>query len=458
VRHVLEGEMPHDLEAERAVIGAVMLDPKCLIEVAAELDAEDFYTPAHRAVYEVMLELDRISAPIDSLSVSAALKASCRLEALNQVGGDAYLAGLELEVVTTSSIAFHARAVALKAERRRWVSAAIKLVTTGLAGGLDDVFLAEAEREVLALTAKRRDATGPLVVKKVLHEVVKDIEARFTRRNEHAVTGVSSGLSDLDVFTLGWQPGEMAVIAGRPSMGKTSLAMCSAVEAAKAGHPVLFFSLEMSRKALVERVISMDGMVDSSALRTGHIDTATWVRLSKTFGRIAELPLWIDDEAGLKVGDIRSRARRWKVNQAGAGMPLLVVDYIGLVHPNRHNNNREREVAEVSAELKAMAKDLSCPVLVLSQLNRDLEKRADKRPMQSDLRESGSIEQDADVIAFLYRDEVYHQTPMKQCDRCDEDNKGLAEVIIAKQRNGPTGVAHVGWRAECTKFVNLSRR
>jgi replicative DNA helicase len=463
MRLLLQGELPHDEAAERAVLGSVLLDPRCLPDIAPIVAAEDFYHPAHQTLFEAILDLDRTGAPVDHLTVMAWLKSHGQEQRLSSVGGDRYLADLQLEVVTTSSIAFHGRAIALKAEARRWVQAMAKLVTTGLAGGLESEFLAEAEREILSLTTSRRfDASGPKPVKSVMVDVVRDIEARYERRNERATTGITSGLSSLDVFTLGWQPGEMTVIAGRPSMGKTSLAMCAAVEAARAGHPVLFFSLEMTGKSLTERIIAMEGNMDSTVLRTGHIDAPTWVHLSKSFGRIVQFPLWIDDQSGIRVGDIRSRARRWKLSNKSPAMPLVLVDYIGLVRPNHDNPKfREREVAEISAELKAMAKDLACPVIVLSQLNRSVESRSDKRPMQSDLRESGSIEQDADVIAFLYRDEYYHQDghgPKGQCERCEESNKGVAEVIIAKQRNGPTGVAHVGWRAESTKFVNLSNR
>ena len=451
-----EGEWPHDLSAERAVIGSVMFEPKALGEVLPIVDAADFYHPANRAVFEAMVELDRRSAPLDSISIGDELKAAGRIGQLESVGGLDYLSQLMLEIVTTTTIAYHARSVARKAERRAWVKLAAKLLTTGLAGGLDDEFTKGAERAVLELTSKRRSDSGPVRVKAVMNEVVGEIEKRYTRRNERSITGIPTGLNELDVFTLGWQPGTMTVIAGRPSMGKTSLAMCAAVEAARAGYPVLFFSLEMNRQSLVERIIAMEAMVDSTSLRTGQIDTKTWIKLGNTFGRISEIPLWIDQEADVTIDDIRSRARRWKMG-AGDATPLVIVDYVGLVVPTGRNaNNREREVAEVSYGLKALAKDLNCPVLALSQLNRGVETRTDKRPMQADLRESGSLEQDADIVALLYRDDYYNEQPKRdQCKLCDP---GVAEIIIAKQRNGPTGVAHVKWIAESTKFANLSRR
>lgn len=459
MRLQIEGEMPHDMAAERAVVGSVIFEPKCYAEVAVLVAAGDFYHPAHQAIFDVMGELDAASSPVDALSIAAALKSHGRLEVLNSSGGVDYLQELQLEIVTPTSVGFHARAVARKAERRRWVAAAHRLLAAGLADGKDDVFLRDAECEMLALTAGRRGEGGPKAIKPVMADVAHELERRYERRNERAVTGIPSGLADVDIFTLGWQPGEVAVIAARPSMGKTSIAMGAAVEAARAGYPVLFFSLEMSRRSLVERVIAMESCVDSTAMRTGHLDVQNWVRLTKSFGRIASMPIWIDDEGGISIADIRSRARRWRLNDAGPNMPLIIVDYIGIVKPNNANpRNREREVAEVSADLKAMAKDMACPVIVLSQLNRSLESRSDKRPMLSDLRESGAIEQDADVIAFIYRDEVYHDRPMGQCDICDAGNGGVGEIIIAKQRNGQTGVAHVGWKAAWTKFVNRSSR
>lgn len=450
-------EMPNDIDAEKAVIGAVLLDKRCLADAASEVIAEDFYHPAHRALWEAVIALDRKSAPIDAVSIADQMRGEDQLKMLNIVGGESYMGDLLLDVVTTTSVAYHARSVARKADRRRWIWVATKIRSAGLGDGRDDDFLQEAEREFLALTARKRSG-GPQVVREILRRVVKTLETRYENRDKHAVTGIASGLVALDTLTSGWQKSDLVIVAGRPSMGKTSLAMCSAVEAARSGVPVLFFSLEMSAEALVERTIAMEGNVDSAQLRSGQIKKETWMRLSPTCCRIAEMPIWIEEQSGLCVGEIRSRARRWRLNDAArAERVLIVVDYIGLVRPDNDNpRNREREVAEVSAGLKALAKDLASPVMVLSQLNRTCESRMNKRPMLSDLRESGSLEQDADVIAFLYRDEWYHNEPPRgQCDKC---GPGIAEIVIAKQRNGATGCAHVAWQAETTKFVNLSRR
>lgn len=449
--------MPHDLDAERAVLGSVLLDRRCIAEAAVELAAADFYHPAHGAVFDAMLSLDKASSPIDPVSVADQMRAAGTFDSLTSSGGSDYLLDLLTSVVTTTTTAHHSRSIARKAERRRWISAAREIAATGLADGSDDEFLQGAESALLALTARKRSG-GPRAVKSIMGGVVRAIEQRYEKRNDHAITGTATGLVSLDCYTSGWQPSDLVIIAARPSMGKSSLAMQSALEAARAGVPALVFSLEMSAEALVERSIASEGNIDSAQLRSGQIETATWVRLSNSWGRVAGMPLWLDDQSSLTIGEIRSRARRWRMNDAEKHERVLViVDYIGLVRPDNPNPRmREREVAEVSAGLKAMAKDLRCPVIALSQLNRSCESRADKRPMMSDLRESGSLEQDADVIAFLYRDEWYHEKPIPgQCVKC---GPGIAEIIIAKHRNGATGCAHVGWVGKSTKFVNLSNR
>jgi replicative DNA helicase len=328
--------------------------------------------------------------------------------------------------------------------------------SAGLAGGLDDEFLADAERALIALTGQSR-GTQVSAIKPIMHNVAGIIEQRWKRRHERAVTGIPSGLEDLDALTSGWQPTDLVVIAGRPSMGKTAASLACLDGACSDGVACLMFSLEMSKEAICERLAAMNASVNLMSLRSGQLVTQDWVRLTKAFACVAEYPLWVEDRAGLKVGDIRSAARRWRVNEADRfERVMVVVDYIGLAHSDRDRDHREREVAEVSAGLKALAKELKCPVIALSQLNRSCESRVDKRPMLSDLRESGAIEQDADVIAMLYRDEVYHGD--RKTGQCDECSPGVAEIIVAKQRNGMTGTVHVAWNAPSTRFANLSRR
>jgi replicative DNA helicase len=263
---------------------------------------------------------------------------------------------------------------------------------------------------------------------------------------------VPTKFSELDALTAGLQPGDLIIATGRPSMGKTAFALNIMDNAASAGAPGLFFSLEMSKEALVERLVAAEGNVDSMQMRSGRMSQSTWIGIGKAFTALSDRPIWIDDQAGYTVTEIRSQARRWRLHHAKDGPALIVVDYVQIVAADSRGETRDREVAEISAGLKAMAKDLRCPVLALSQLNRSCEARADKRPMMSDLRDSGSIEQDADVIAFLYRDEVYSK------DQCRPEDRGVAEVIVAKQRNGPTATLKLKWTAESSRFANLSHR
>ena len=283
-------EMPHDIDAEKAVLGAALLDPRCLVDIVPEVAPDDFFHPANRAVCEAVYELDRKSHAIDAVSVADWMRSAATIDRLRAVNGADYLTELLASVVTVANVAHHARSVARKSERRRWVLAAVKLRDMGLAAGDDAEFLQAAERELMALTARKR-AAGPMAVKGVLNRVVKTLENRYEKRNEHAITGIASGLHALDALTQGWQRSDLIIVAGRPSMGKTALAMSSAVEAARAGVPVLFFSLEMSAESLIERVVAMEGNVDSSQLRSGQINPATWVRLSGSFGRISDMPI-----------------------------------------------------------------------------------------------------------------------------------------------------------------------
>lgn len=445
-----------DLEAERSVLGAVLVHSRIFVEISGAVRADDFYHPAHRAVYEAMVELDRDSKPIDTLTVAGQLRAVGSGEVLRALGGDDYLVELMASVVTTENVAFHARTVALKAQRRQWVEAAAEIRSSGLSGSDDAAFIATSERALLELSAQVRGAQV-IGIKPIMHTVANVIEQRWTNRHERAITGIPSGLEDIDALTSGWQPSDLVIIAGRPSMGKTAAALACADAAAKSGAAVLVFSLEMSKEALVERMVAMDANIDSMQLRTGHMSTSTWIAIGRTFSRVAEYPVWIEDKAALRIGEIRSTARRWRMSEAARfERVVVVVDYIGLAHSDRDHHVREREVAEVSAGLKALAKELKSPVIALSQLNRSCESRTDKRPMLSDLRESGAIEQDADVIAFLYRDEVYNGD--RETGQCDECKPNVAEIIVAKQRNGMTGTVHVSWNAPSTKFANLSRR
>jgi replicative DNA helicase len=432
--------LPHSLEAEMSVLGAIMLVNACFAEVAGIIQRGDFYHPVHESIFAAMGELDQAGKPIDTVTVADAVGVS----ELRGMGGTAYLSELVTAVVTVENVAWYARTVRSKAHRRRIIYAAIEVAGNGYGGMEDAEFLDHAE--ALFYTASQRPATGGLEhVKGALREMHLTLEERV--KNRSTVTGVASGWGALDEMTAGFQPQSLVLVAGRPAMGKTAWVLGALGHAAREGIPAAFFSLEMARSELVERMVASDGSVDGTNIRTGRMGSGEWLRLVQSSSRIAETPLWIDDSAGLAVSELRSRARRWRADPKQGGSndkAIVAVDYLQLAHATtkRKGDNREQEVAEISRSLKALAKELRCPVVALSQLSRRCEERADKRPLLSDLRESGSLEQDADVICFLYRDEVYDPTK----------NPGVAEVIVAKQRQGRTGNVKLSWRPEFCRF------
>lgn len=445
---------PHSIEAEESVIGGILVHPRKFNDVAEFLQPDDFYHPALRAIYEAMIELDAATKPIDALTVVEQLKATENIAKLRAFNGGDFLTELMSKVVTVENIAYHARIVRGKATARRLVAACREIAAKGYGeyGDVDE-YIDAAEREIFEV-AQRTQKQSYEPVKVVLKSTIKTIERRYDHKQ--AITGVPTGFQRFDAMTAGLQPGDLVIIAGRPSMGKTSLVMNAAQNAAVAFTiPVLVFSLEMSKESLGERLLCAQARVDSTKLRGGFLETRDWVMITKAASEIADAPMFIDDSGSPSLLEIRAKSRRWRSDKKLFADPnqlgLIVVDYLQLIQgrPSR-DDNRVREVSEISRGLKALAKELRVPVVALSQLNRSLESRADKRPMLSDLRESGAIEQDADVIAFIYRDEVYSK------DECREEDKGVAEVIIGKQRNGPTGTVRLAWINTYTKFENLS--
>lgn len=441
-------------DAESSVIGGVLLHPKVWHEVAAALQPDDFYHPALRAIYEAMAELERESRPLDALTVAERMRGLGTFDKLRAFKGAEYLTELMAKVVTVSNIGYHAKLVARKAERRRCEAMARELAAAALGEDDDEQYLERFEREVLAFTSRKRSDGGPLLLKPILHETIKAIG----ERTEHpgAITGIPSGFSELDEMTAGWQREDLVILAARPSMGKTSLAMDWVLyPGLNKNLPALVFSLEMSKRMLCERLLSSDANVDGSRLRFGTLQTADWVRLTSSASRLSGTRIWIEDLGVLTGPQISSRARRWRINETKADEPaLIVVDYLQLITgapQRRREQNRQQDISEISRGLKLLAKELRCPVIALSQLNRGVESRGDKRPMLSDLRESGALEQDADIIAFIYRDEVYSK------DECKPEDKGIAEIIIAKHRMGPCGCVRLGWQESRTRFVNLAR-
>jgi replicative DNA helicase len=445
---------PQSQEAEESVIGGVLVHPRTFNDVSEFLTPDDFYHPALRAIYEAMIELDRVSKPVDALTVAEQMRAAESFDKLRAFGGADYLTELMAKVVTVENIGYHGRIVRGKATARRLVQAATEIAAKGYGeyGEVDD-FIDDAQREIFEI-AQRSLKSSFEHIKPVLKTTIAALEKRYDRKQ--AITGVPTSYHRLDHMTAGFQPGDLIVIAARPSMGKTSLVM-NAVQNAAIDHkiPALVFSLEMSKESLCERLLCSHARVDSTKLRGGFLETRDWVQITKAASEISDAPIYIDDSGAPTLLELRAKSRRWRANQNIFKNPdslgIIVIDYMQLVQGRAtKDDNRQREIAEISRGLKALAKELKVPVVALSQLNRSLESRADKRPMMSDLRESGAIEQDADVIAFIYRDEVYSK------DQCKEEDKGIAEIIIGKQRNGPTGTVRLAFLNTYTRFENLA--
>ena len=445
---------PHSQEAEESVIGGILVHPKTFNQVAEFLTPEDFYHPALRAIYEAMLELDRSSKPIDALTVIEQMRALDTFDKLRAFHGADYLTELMSGVVTVENIAYHGRIVSGKATARRLVEACTEIAARGFGeyGDIDE-FIDTAEREVFEI-AQRSQRSSYVPIKQVLKTTIQNLEKRYDQKK--AITGVPSNFHKFDELTAGLQPGDLVIIAARPSMGKTSFVM-NAVQNASIFHrcPALVFSLEMSKESLAERLVCSQARVDSSKLRRGFLETRDWVQITKAASEIAEAPIHIDDTGSPTLLEIRAKSRRWRADQNIFKTPdqlgIIVIDYLQLVQGRvAKDDSRQREISEISRGLKALAKELRVPVVALSQLNRSLESRQDKRPMMSDLRESGAIEQDADVIAFIYREEVYSK------DQTKEEDRGVAEIIIGKQRNGPTGVVRLAFLNQYTRFENLA--
>lgn len=447
--------MPSRLDAERALLGGVLLFGKAFQEIADLVEPEDFYNPVHGAIFQAMVDLDLAAKPIDLITLPEQMRTNDTHSSLRAFNGEAYFGELSSAAVTVENITAYARMVRGASTARRLIEAVTEIRNKGLSDyGEIDEYVEESERSVFAISQRSQRQNYELV-QAILPTTIRNLESRYERKE--AVTGVPSGYIRLDRLTAGFQPSDLVIVAGRPSMGKTSLAMNAAQNAAIDHRiPVLVFSLEMSKEALVERMICCEARVDSMRLRTGFLDGRDWINITKATSRIADAPIWIDDSASPSLNEIRAKARRWRADSRIFPVPhghgLIVIDYMQLISPPSPGRgdveqNREREVAGFSRGLKALAKELRLPVVALSQLNRGPEARADKRPNLADLRDSGAIEQDADVIAFLYRDEVYNK---------DSPDRGTAEVIVGKQRNGAIGVVRLAFLEQYTRFENLA--
>lgn len=433
---------PQNLEAEKAVLSAILIENDAVHAVYTEIKPDDFYHPAHRMLYEAMIALKDANVPVDLHTLSEHLASRNLLEA---VGGAVALAELVDYEPHAANVLHHARIVRDKATKRRLISVATEIVELGYDGAEDaGPLLDAAESRIFEIT----QATSRPSFRS-LHDEMQDtfdyVEALMHRGGE--LTGLPTGYPDLDEMTGGLQPGELIIVAARPSMGKTALALNIARNAAvDHGKKVAVFSLEMTTRSLVLRLLAAEARIDSSAFRRGFIAHSDHTRLVTAAGRLASANIWIDDGSAATLLEIKAKSRRLKAER---GLDLVVVDYLQLAHCDGAVERREQEISEISRGLKGLAKELDIPVLTLSQLNRGPEARADKRPMLADLRESGAIEQDADLIGFIYRDEVYNK---------ESEDEGIAELIIAKQRNGPTGAIRLRFEGRFARFESLSTR
>jgi len=434
---------PQNLEAEQSVLGGILIDNQALNSVLEILQADDFYSDAHRKIFAAILDLSEKGRPSDLITLSDVLKDRKQLDA---VGGVSYLASLVDNVPSAANISYYSKIVKEKAILRSLIGTATDILSKSYAAGSDvDTLLDEAEHAIFEISENKiKPSFSPL--KELIKDSFRTIERLYEKKE--LITGVPTGFEMLDEKTSGLQKSDLVVVAGRPSMGKTALALNIAQYAAiEANIPVAIFSLEMSKEQLAFRMLSSEARVDSQRLRRGFPGETDWPKLTTAAGRLAEAPIFIDDTAAITVLEMKAKARRLK---AETGLGLVIVDYLQLMRSVGSRDSREQEISEISRSLKALAKELNIPVVALSQLNRQVEQRTNRRPQMADLRESGAIEQDADVIIFLYRDEVYNRSE-------DNPEKGIAEIIIGKQRNGPVGTVKLSFLEKFTRFENPPR-
>jgi replicative DNA helicase len=434
---------PQNIEAEQAVLGAIFLDSAALTLASEVLVPEDFYRASHQKIFHAMLKVADKGEPVDLVTVTAELADAKMLE---EVGGVSYLSELANSVPTAANVEYYARIVEEKSILRRLIRTATSIAQEGYTreDEVDDL-LNEAEKKIMEVSQRKN--TGAFQnIKDILVQTYDNIEMLHNRKGE--VTGIPTGFIELDRMTAGFQRSDLIIVAARPSVGKTAFALNIAQNVAtKTNENVAIFSLEMSAQQLVMRMLCAEGNINAQNLRTGKLTPEDWGKLTMAMGSLSNAGIYIDDTPGIRVSEIRAKCRRLK-QESGLGMVLI--DYLQLIQGSgRNRENRQQEVSEISRSLKALARELEVPVIALSQLSRSVEQRQDKRPMMSDIRESGSIEQDADIVAFLYRDDYYDK---------DSENKNIIEIIIAKQRNGPVGTVQLAFIKEYNKFVNLERR
>ncbi|MFZ7942371.1 MULTISPECIES: replicative DNA helicase [Bacillaceae] len=434
---------PQNIEAEQAVLGAIFLEPSALTMASEILIPEDFYRASHQKIFHVMLHLSDQGKAVDLVTVTEELAAAKLIE---DIGGVSYLSDLAGSVPTAANIEYYARIVEEKSLLRRLIRTATTIASDGYSREDEvEALLSEAEKSILEV-AQRKNAGAFHDIKDVLVRTYDNIEEMHKRVGE--ITGLETGFVELDRMTAGFQRNDLIIVGARPSVGKTAFALNIAQNVAKkTGENIAIFSLEMGAEQLVMRLLCAEGNIDAQRLRTGSLTEEDWGKLTMAMGALSNTGIYIDDTPGVRVGDIRSKCRRLKQEH---GLGMILIDYLQLIlGSGRSGENRQQEVSEISRSLKQLARELQVPVIALSQLSRGVEQRQDKRPMMSDIRESGSIEQDADIVAFLYRDDYYDK---------ESESKNIIEIIIAKQRNGPTGTVSLAFVKEYNKFVNIETR
>ena len=434
---------PHSIEAERSLIGGLLLSADGWDAIAETITSSDFYRPEHRAIFRQIEKLVDRGEPIDVITVADRLHTTNELDA---AGGHQYLTDLAEQTPTIANIRAYATAVHERAVLRKLILAAQDIANISFQpeGRSAEELLDEAERRIMQISENRPKVGGPRGMEPLLSGALEHIEALFNSGGD--ITGLTTGFIDLDRMTLGLQPSDLVIVAGRPSMGKTSFAMNLVENVATVSEkPILVFSMEMPAEQLVIRMLSSLGRIDQKKIRTGKLEQDDWPKLSSAMNKLKQTKILIDDTPALTPSELRTRARR--VVREQGDLAMIMVDYLQLMRVAGSNEGRTAEISEISRSLKAIAKEFRCPMVALSQLNRSLEQRPNKRPVNSDLRESGAIEQDADVIMFIYRDEVYHE---------DSPDKGVAEIIIGKQRNGPIGTCKLAFLGKHTRFENLA--
>ena len=432
---------PHNMDAEQSVLGAMLESKEAIANVIEIIKGDDFYKPAHTEIYEAIMSLYGQGEPADAITIAEELN---RRGTLEKIGGKPYIHGLLEAYPTASSAAHYARIVEEHALLRALIQAGGSVQEIGFSMPEDVAEAIDEAEELIYNVGDKRLKDDYHPIRELLVKAMEDVETLY-ERGEH-LTGLGSGFPDLDEITAGFQPANLIIVAARPAMGKSSILNDFALQAAtRSKAPVVIFTLEMSKEEVVQRFLASEAKVDSQRLRKGSLQEQDWSRLSSALGRLAEAPIFIDDTANITMMEMRAKCRRLKARH---GLGLVIVDYLQLMQSPRKSENRQQEVSEISRNLKILARELSVPVICASQLNRGVEMRADKRPLLGDLRESGSIEQDADMVCFIYRDEVYNP---------DSEAKGEAEFIVAKHRNGPTGTVRLAFMNQYTKFASIAR-